>query len=225
MGIISLEKADRLFWLGRYTERVFTTLQTFFDFFDKILDEDDHAYVHFCEELAIPVIYSDKDDFIHQYLFTKEDPNSVYNNMLRAFDNGVVLRDELGSRTLSYIQMALDRIEKAAVEFEAPLIYNLQPVIDDIFAFWGCLDDQVGDEECRNIIKCGRYLERLDLYIRLGYSYPSIEKEFNKFLNRLHKIRIGYNLSEVDRLTGIINMGEEWESRRHDALGALWNIF
>ena len=36
MGIISIEKADHLFWLGRYTERVFTTLQTFFKYFGKI---------------------------------------------------------------------------------------------------------------------------------------------------------------------------------------------
>ena len=33
--------------------------------------------------------------------------------------------------------------------------YDLQPVLDDLFAFWGCLDDNVEDEECRNIIKCG----------------------------------------------------------------------
>ena len=29
MGIISVEKSDHLFWLGRYVERVFTTLNTF----------------------------------------------------------------------------------------------------------------------------------------------------------------------------------------------------
>lgn len=70
-----------------------------------------------------------------------------------------------------------------------------------------------------------RELERLDLYMRLGYPYRQIEKEFNKFLNRLHKVRIGYNLSEVDRLTEIINLGENWNTRYHDALQALWNVF
>ena len=38
----------------------------------------------------------------------RDSPNSVYSNMLRAFDNGVVLRDELSSTTLSYLQMSLD---------------------------------------------------------------------------------------------------------------------
>ena len=27
MGIISIEQSGRLYWLGRYTERVFTTLK------------------------------------------------------------------------------------------------------------------------------------------------------------------------------------------------------
>lgn len=223
MGIISLEKADHLFWLGRYTERVFTTLNTFFTYYDTMLDIDESAYRKFCEKLAIPVVYESKDDFIHKYLFAKEDPNSIYNNMLRAFDNAVVLRDELSSTTLSYIQMSLDCMTHAAGS--SALLYDLQPMIDYLFAFWGCLDDNVDDEECRNIIKCGKYLERLDLYMRLDYPYRFIEKEYNKFLNRLHKIRIGYNLSEVAKLTEIINLGEEWKTKYYEAVNALWNIF
>ena len=223
MGIISLEKADHLFWLGRYTERVFTTLNAFFTYFDAMLDDDELVYQQFCHKLAIPASYADKEDFIRRYLFAPEDPNSVHSNMLRAFDNAVVLRDELSSTTLSYIQMALDCIEHAAGS--PALLYDLQPVIDDLFAFWGCLDDNVEDEECRNIIKCGKYLERLDLYMRLDYPYRAIEKEYNKFLNRLHKIRIGYNLSEVSKLTAIINMGEDWKTKYYEAINALWNIF
>lgn len=223
MGIISIEKSDHLFWLGRYTERVFTTLSTFFTYFDRMLDIDGDAYRRFCEKLSIPSEYEDQEDFIRKYLFSQDDPNSVCSNMLRAFDNGVVLRDELSSKTLSYLQMSLDCIVQAAGS--QALVYDLQPVIDYLFAFWGCLDDNVEDEECRNIIKCGKYLERLDLYMRLGYPYRAIEKECNKFLNRLHKIRIGYNLSEVDRLTGVINLGEGWKERYEDALDALWNIF
>lgn len=223
MGIISIEKADHLFWLGRYVERVYTTLDTFFSYYDRMLDVDPDAYHKFCGKLTIPDIYEDREDFIRRYVFAKEDPNSIYSNMLRAFDNAVVLRDELSSMTLSYVQLALDTIEHASGE--TWFTYAMQPMRDYIFAFWGCLDDCVDDEECRNIIKCGKYLERLDLYMRLGFPYRYIEKEYNKFLNRLHKIRIGYNLSEVDRLTEVINLGEGWTARREDALNALWNIF
>lgn len=223
MGIISIEKVDHLFWLGRYTERVFTTLVTFLDYYDKMLDIEDEAYKQFCDRLAIPNIYESKEDFIRKYLFSPEDPNSIYSNMLRALDNGIMLRDELSSMTLSYLQMALDCIEQGTEK--GAVAYEMAPVKDYLFAFWGCLDDNVDDEECRNIIKCGKYLERLDLYMRLGYPFRFIEKEHNKFLNRLHKTRIGYNLSDVDKLAEVINLGEDWSTRKQDALNALWNIF
>ena len=145
MGIISIEKADHLFWLGRYTERVFTTLRMFFKYFDEMLDMDNRAYEGFCEKLSIPVIYQDMDDFIDKYLFSAEDPNSVYSNMMRALDNGVVLRDELSSDALSYIQMTLDCMEQVKAHGNA-LAYDLQPVKDYLFAFWGCLDDNMEDE-------------------------------------------------------------------------------
>lgn len=139
-------------------------------------------------------------------------------SMERAYDNAVVLRDELSSRTLSYIQLALDCMEKHAGS--GAFAYDLQPVLDDLFAFWGCLDDNVEDEECRNIIKCGKYLERLDLYMRLDYPYRMIEKEYNKFLNRLHKIRIHYNLSEIDTFNEIMNLGDGWRGRDDDRRGS-----
>ena len=36
MGIISMEKVDHLYWLGRYTERVYTTLRMFFHIIRKL---------------------------------------------------------------------------------------------------------------------------------------------------------------------------------------------
>lgn len=44
MGIISVEQADRLYWLGRYTERVYTTLRIFYRSFDTMIDEITDSY-------------------------------------------------------------------------------------------------------------------------------------------------------------------------------------
>ena len=40
MGIISIKSTDNLFWLGRYVERVFTTLRDFSEYYDKMIDKD-----------------------------------------------------------------------------------------------------------------------------------------------------------------------------------------
>ena len=36
MGVISVEQTDRLYWLGRYAERVYTTVRLYFLTFDRI---------------------------------------------------------------------------------------------------------------------------------------------------------------------------------------------
>ncbi len=223
MGIISVERADHLYWIGRYMERVFTTLCTFFDFYDQMIDVDSDAYKRYCEKVAIPDVYGSREVFNQKYLYDKNDPNSVYSNLERAYGNAIVMRDEISSHTLAYVQLALDCLENAA-DSKAPH-YDLQQVIDYIHAFWGCVDDRVEDEEGRNIMKCGKYLERLDLYLRLGYPSRLVEKECSKFLNRLHKVQLNYNKDCEEKLTEIISQGEAGRARYEEALEAIWKFF
>ncbi|MDY3918979.1 MAG: alpha-E domain-containing protein [Candidatus Limivivens sp.] len=219
MGIISLEKVDHLFWLGRYTERVFTTLRMFNQYFDLMIDKDVEAYKPYCEKLSIPDIYLDKDDFIERYLFDGENPDSLYSNLKRAYDNAIVMREELSSDVLAYIQLSLD-VMAASQKATAPLL-ELQKVVDYLFAFWGSVDDYVDNEECRNIMKCGKYVERLDLYMRFESDFLHLEKEFSKLINRLNRVHIGYSIDKLARLTEIINKQDGWKEDSVEALALL----
>lgn len=222
MGIISIEKADHLFWLGRYAERVFTTLDMFFKCYDEMIDRNGEMYKIYCEKIAIPDIYGSKEVFVEKYLTDPSDPNSVYSNLVRAYDNAVVCRDEISSASLSYIEMSLTALRRSGSY--AP-IFEMQKVTDYLYAFWGSVDDCVENEECRNLMKCGRYVERLDLYMRLDYPYPMIEREFSKFLNRLRRVGVRYNLGKLDELTAFINQKEKWTEHYNEALNCLAAVF
>ena len=69
--------------MGRYSERAFTTIRTFMDAYDTMLDQDPNAYKHICEKLHIPDVYGSKEVFIINYLFDETDPNSVYSVAVR----------------------------------------------------------------------------------------------------------------------------------------------
>ena len=166
MSNITTEKANELFWLGRYVERVYTTCMEFFRGYDRMIDEQEISYPEYCRRVSIPNVYADKEDFLRNYPFDDSNPDSIISNLIRAYDNAVVLRDDIGSDTLSYIQLAIYDMRKASLGV-APLI-GLQTVIDDIFAFWGCLDDRVVDYSERSIVKAARRIERIDLYLRFG---------------------------------------------------------
>lgn len=207
MGTISVINTNRLYWLGRYSERVYTTLRLFCMSFDKLIEQITYDYSEICRTLDIPNIYSDKDDFISRYAFSDEDPNSIISNLIRAYDNAIELRDEIGSETLAYIQLALYSMRKAE-QTQNPVI-EFQYVIDDILAFWGIVDDQIDDEDIRNIIKVGKRVERLDLYARLKMGSAKIEREINRLISRLAKSPLSYNHEKLEELMDLMVEGEE----------------
>lgn len=202
MGIISLDHIDNLFWLGRYTERVYTTLRQYYHSFDNMIDVTMDDYKNFCKSLDIPDIYGSAEDFKERYPFDLEDVNSIISNLTRAYDNGMIMRELIGSETLSYIQLALYDMQRAKVS-HAPLI-ELQEVIDNILAFWGIADDSIDSEQVRNSIKAGKRVERIDLYGRLRAKPSEIVREVMRARPRLESSGIRYHkeyLDEIEELT------------------------
>lgn len=198
MGIIGLEKANHLFWLGRYTERVFTTLRTFFKYYDGTLENKVPHYPEYCKRLAINNIYMSAVDFKERYLFDEENMDSIYTTLLRAYDNAIVMRNDISTESLAYIELAIDSFRKAR-ESEAPIV-SLQPVIDYIFAFWASIDDFMLNEESRNIIKCGKYIERMDLLLRLKDESYNPKADFIRLESRIKKVDLCYNKEYLTEL-------------------------
>ena len=222
MGIISLEKSSRLVWLGGYTERTFTICRTLSRYYDEMIDRDEFAYRGFLDCLGLPYIYGSRDAFIKTYIFDPGDPNSLVSQLTRALDNAVVMREELTSDTLCYIQMALDTLREG--ERDSAHMLTLQQVEDDLFAFWGSADDNVVSEECRTLMKCGKYVERLDLYVRLGYPFRDVEKELSKLLNRLSKVRFAYDETAAKRIIGLTADEESYKANRQEILNLLCRV-
>ena len=188
-----------------------------------MIEAPEGAYQMYCEKLGIPNIYTSNHQFVQSYLFDEENPDSVISSMKRAYDNGVVLREELSSNVLSYIQLALNTLENCS-RTTSPLL-ELQQVLDELLAFWGCADDYVEDEDCRNLLKCGKYVERLDLCIRLDYHKKDLEKEYRKLTNRLGRINLRYNEKNLTRLGQLIDRGMGQEKDSQEALECLMGLF
>ncbi len=202
MGIISVEQADHLFWLGRYTERVYTTLRFYFPSYDSMIDETVDSYQAFCESIDIPNIYSSKEDFLKRYPFDADNPDSIISNLNRAYDNAVVLRESIGSEALSYIQLAVYDMKKAAVS-KSPLI-ELQYLIDHILSFWGIADDQIDSEQVRNMIKAGKRIERIDMYARLKVSREELIWEVCRMIPRVERSGLLYDKVKLGQMKRLV---------------------
>ena len=180
MPVISAENSERLFWLGRYSERAFTGLRVF------------------CEQFSF---MQAGNDSAQRICFDESNPESIASSLNRAYDNAIVLRDEIGSDTFSYIQLAVYEMKNAS-HSRTPLL-GLQKVIDNIAAFWGMADDSIEDEHARNIIKLGKRVERVDLYARMNANSEDIRREIRRLGYRIAKTGLHYNPETLEKLNAL----------------------
>ena len=202
MGTLSVTKINHLFWLGRYTERVSTTLRYMIEVGDQMIDGDPVDYHAICRHLIIPDIYVSADDFCTQLLFNRDNPDSILSAMYHAYDNAIVLRETLSSDALSYIFMALDSLQRAAAS-NAPAL-DMQSAIDYILAFRGSLADYILDDETRRIIELGRNVERIDLYVRLEFREDRVQRELTRLVDRMYKTTVPCDPVRMEKLAAAV---------------------
>ena len=167
LSLVTASKADNLYWLGRYTERAFTTLIQFYPFYDRVMDTDVDAFRPFARALDLPEDFENFDEFIHSFLYDGTNPDSVRSAIVAAFNNAVVLRPELSSRLLQYVELAVKNITDAAERAaSANDIYNQRDIADDMLAFWGGIENSTADITLKAFVFIGKYIERIDLYTR-----------------------------------------------------------
>ena len=173
-------------------------MRLYFITYDTLIDQVAKDHQEFCRKLDIPDIYTSPEDFCQRYAFDEEDENSMMSNLKRAYDNAIVLREEIGSEALAYIQLALYEMQKARVS-HVPLM-EFQRVIDNLMSFWGICDDQILSENVRNILKVGKRVERIDLYGRLHRDKKDLLREIHRLAGRIARCNLKYSREVLDKL-------------------------
>lgn len=197
MDIISVETMNHIYWLGRYTERIYTTIRQYFKGRDRMI-EDPNFYITYCQYFTIPNCYESAEDFFWKYAFDEQNPDSIISNLNRAYDNAILLRHDVGTETLSYLELAVNTLKDYKKNTEE--LITLQKVIDYILAFWAAIDDYVDSEQIRTVIKIGRHLERMNLYLRLRKESKYLIKPFHMLVARLRRGYIEYDKDALDQL-------------------------
>ena len=75
-----------------------------------------------------------------------------------------MLRPEIGTDTLAYVELALNKLRASKTAVER--IDAQRTVGDYLLTFWGALEDGDSATEVKAFVMAGKYLERLDLFSR-----------------------------------------------------------
>lgn len=176
--ILSPSKANSLYWLGRYTERVYLELHLLRLCFDKMIDGDPQEYGRYLATIGGVSQYPDQASVINGLVHDLSNPASVISSVERCNDNAVLLRDEIKSPTLGYIQMPLELLRQNARNGIEPNVDELQTLTDWMLAFWGSIEERVYDDRVRTILKIGKLIEHIDMNVRFDYKFYRIEEAF-----------------------------------------------
>lgn len=167
--IISVKKADRLYWLGRYTERVYMTLHLLRKCYDKMIDGEPEDYEQFWKRLDPYASYSSPEEFALGMLYDEKNPCSVLSELIMAKDNAILLREDITTESLSFIELSISYMNKCKAE-KITNITRLQNVTDWVLAFWGSVEQRIFNRKELAMLMVGKTIENIDMCLR--FSYP-----------------------------------------------------
>lgn len=171
--IISATKANRLYWLGRYEMRVYLTLHQLNKCYDKMIDGSPEDYKAFWQKLDAGGNYSTEEAFTIGMLYDESNSGSVISAQKYAMDNAILLREDIMSETLSYLEMSIALMKKCKTENETN-ITALQDIKDWSLAFWGSAEQRVLNHKALNLMMIGRNIENIDMLLRFSYPYHRV---------------------------------------------------
>ena len=171
--IISASKANSLYWLGRYEERVYITLHLLRKCHDKMIDGELEDYLPIWRNLDTTEAYQTIEEFTLGIMYDDSNSSTVMTAQTKAMDNAILLREDILSETLSYLEMSLALLKECKKKQEKNVIC-LQPVIDWSLAFWGSAQQRLQNHKALYIMSIGRNVENLDMQLRFDYSYERV---------------------------------------------------
>ncbi|MGI6224503.1 MAG: alpha-E domain-containing protein [Prevotella sp.] len=172
--IISAATANRLYWLGRYEERVYMTLHLLRQCYDLMIDGQPSEYDTFWGKLDSNENYNSKEEFELGMMYDDKNPNSVFSALLRAMDNAILLREMITSDTLSYLEMSVALMRECKARREKN-VTALQRVSDWSLAFWGCAEQCMDNKKSLGLMQLGRDIEYMDMLIRFDYPVEKLK--------------------------------------------------
>lgn len=202
--VISPSKANSLYWLGRYTERVYLELHLLRKCFDMMIDGDPVDSQQFLHRIGNCVDYKDQQAVINGLVHDKNNPVSVISCIERANDNAVLLRDEIMTPTLGYIQMSLEHIRKCCRESVETNAEELQCLTDWSLAFWGSLEERVYDPRVKTLLHIGKLVEHIDMNMRFAYKFYRIEEAFASLERCKKEIPMAFDEKTFSQLAAVL---------------------
>lgn len=166
---ISINTAERLYWFGRYVQRIQTMVTELINTYDYVIDRDLEAGKALYEKLGIEIEYSNARDYLKEAVYGDQ-AGSIESIVIWARENAIETRHLLDERGFATLNRIYNRLVAGRGQMVSPAW--LEEIIDDCRLILGIFSTELDRTRAYQLIRFGQQIERFDLILRL---YGEIE--------------------------------------------------
>ncbi len=161
---ISINTAQRLYWLGRYVQRAETLLRELVSSYDYVIDRDTEDGRKLYAKLGIELEYANALDFLKQGIYGNHG-SSIESIITWARENAIETRHLLDERGFATLNKIYNHIVAGRDGRVSPT--SLEEMIDDFALILGIFSSELERPTAYHFIRLGQQIERFDLILRL----------------------------------------------------------
>jgi uncharacterized alpha-E superfamily protein len=172
---ISVNTAQRLYWLGRYVQRAETLLRELVSSYDYVIDRDTDDGRKLYAKLGIEIEYVNALDFLKQGIYGNHG-SSIESIITWARENAIETRHLLDERGFSTLNKIYNHIVAGRDGRISPT--SLEEMIDDFALILGIFSSELERPRAYHFIRLGQQIERFDLILRLYQGFDFVTSEW-----------------------------------------------
>jgi len=181
--LLTANVATSLYWLGRYLERIESTLYEIKKAYDKVIDVDKDAGVKVYKKFDIDLQYTDAIDFLDKAIKGEHSAN-LLNVLKNARENAIISReyiDELAFGEIIELNEIAQRISRSNGRIDCKDMDYAMSLISEI---WGAQTKRNHRKVSDYFLKLGKLVEEIDFRLRFGKG----QKTTDIILEEVHSI-------------------------------------
>lgn len=164
--LLTANVASNLYWLGRYLERMESTMMETLIAFDTIIDVEKSYGKKLFKRFEIDIKYRTANDFLDVAVFGEHEANA---NTLMGYvrENAIISRAYLDEHAFGSIIEASDLLKQANsdhLQTDCAFIEHIASLISQI---WGDLTRKQERNTSDYFIRLGKLVEKVDFHLRL----------------------------------------------------------